>query len=68
MTMIVAERPPTETCERCQGNGEIVTDWERYLHALPGDAGDEAVAECSDCDGTGTVLPTYGEDDRGLHE
>lgn len=42
-----------EDCERCQGNGEIVTDWERYLHGREGDKGDEAVAECPDCDGTG---------------
>lgn len=41
------------TCERCQGNGEIVTDWDRYMHPLPGDVGDEAVAECPDCNGTG---------------
>lgn len=42
-------------CERCQGNGEIVTDWGRYLHSLPGDKGDEAVADCPDCDGRGEV-------------
>lgn len=42
-------------CERCQGNGEIVTNWERYLHGLPGDKGDEAVADCPDCDGRGEV-------------
>lgn len=35
-------------CERCQGNGEIVTDWDQYLHPT---SGDEAVAECPDCDG-----------------
>lgn len=40
-------------CTTCQGNGEIVTDWERYLHAKPGDIGDEAVAECPDCGGRG---------------
>lgn len=40
-------------CERCQGNGEIVTDWERYLHPYDGDIGDEAVAMCPDCCGTG---------------
>lgn len=44
-----------ETCETCQGNGEIVTDWERYLHPREGDAGDEAVAECPDCSGEGTT-------------
>ena len=49
------EDEPDANCERCQGNGEIVTDWERYLHPHDGDAGDEAVAECSDCDGTGSV-------------
>ena len=42
-----------ETCQMCQGNGEVVTDWDRYLHAHPGDIGDEAVAECPDCDGCG---------------
>ena len=39
-------------CERCQGNGEIVVDWERYLHPLDGDVGDEAVAPCPDCQGS----------------
>lgn len=42
-------------CERCQGNGEIVTDWDRYLHSRPGDVGDEAVDECPDCNGQGEV-------------
>lgn len=42
-------------CERCQGNGEIVTDWDRYLHPHDGDVGDEAVAECPDCGGTGAL-------------
>lgn len=42
-------------CETCQGNGEIVTDWNRYLHCHPGDLGDEAVADCPDCDGRGEV-------------
>lgn len=51
-----AEEPATfETCERCQGNGEIVTDWERYLHSHEGDKGDEAVTECPDCDGEGKL-------------
>ena len=44
-------------CERCQGNGEIVTDWDRYIHLLNGDVGDEAVADCPDCDGTGYNSP-----------
>lgn len=48
-----------ETCQRCQGNGEIVTDWERYRHPNEGDVGDEAVAECPDCNGVGSVtVPT----------
>lgn len=42
-------------CERCQGNGEIVTDWERYTHPLPGDEGDEGTADCPDCDGIGEI-------------
>lgn len=37
------------------GNGEIVTDWERYRHPHDGDVGDEAVAECPDCNGEGTI-------------
>lgn len=45
-----------QTCERCQGNGEIVTNWERYLEPHDGDKGDEAVAECSDCSGGGKIL------------
>jgi RecJ-like exonuclease len=47
-----------ETCERCQGNGEVVTDWDRYLKPHPGDAGDEAVAECTDCNGDGQIVVT----------
>ena len=44
-------------CERCQGNGEIVTDWERYRHPYEGDKGDEAVAKCPDCGGEGILDP-----------
>ncbi|MBP0440644.1 hypothetical protein [Tianweitania sediminis] len=42
-----------EICQTCQGNGEVVTNWERYLHGEPGDAGDEGTADCPDCDGIG---------------
>lgn len=48
------------TCATCCGNGEIVTDWDRYLHAHDGDTGDEAVEECPDCCGQGE---TTDEDD-----
>lgn len=47
----------TATCDRCQGNGEIVTDWDRYKHPHDGDVGDEAVAECPNCNGTGCTAP-----------
>jgi len=47
-----------EQCETCCGNGEIVTDWDRYLHSHPGDKGGEAVADCPDCDGCGTIEVT----------
>lgn len=49
----MGETKMTESCQPCQGNGEIVTDWERYLEPHLGDKGDEAVAECPDCDGEG---------------
>lgn len=43
-------------CKTCRGNGEIVTDWERYLGPPePGDQGDEGTADCPDCDGIGKV-------------
>ena len=42
-------------CDRCHGNGEIVTDWGRYKHPHEGDKGDEAVAECPECGGSGLV-------------
>jgi hypothetical protein len=47
-------------CERCQGNGEIVIDWEAYLHPVDRVAEDRSVAECPDCDGEG-VSQTNGE-------
>lgn len=47
-----------EECKTCRGNGEIVTDWDRYLGpAQPGDQGDEGTADCPDCDGQGTRQP-----------
>lgn len=56
---LTAEQMP---CEHCQGNGEIVTDWDRYRHPLPSDAGDEAVTKCPDCSGTG--LAALAEEER----
>jgi hypothetical protein len=40
-------------CERCQGNGEIIIDWETYLHPPNLAAEEKSVAECPDCDGEG---------------
>lgn len=56
-----------QACKRCQGNGEIVINWDRYKHPHDGDVGDEAVAECPDCDGCGAShngdhLPTERTD------
>lgn len=42
----------TNHCETCQGNGEIVTDWDRYLGETD-DVGDGGYLDCPDCDGTG---------------
>lgn len=52
-----------KTCQRCQGNGEIVTDWDRYRTPHNGDVGDEAVAECPDCDGAGVIQDAGAKDD-----
>lgn len=43
------------TCKTCCGNGEIVTDWDRYLKPFDGDVEDETVAECPECGGYGVV-------------
>lgn len=56
----------SDPCERCNGTGEIITNWERYVHPLPGDKGDEAVADCPDCDGRGHFDIT--EDGEPLEE
>ncbi|QTH19740.1 hypothetical protein HRJ34_15330 [Rhizorhabdus wittichii] len=42
-------------CETCQGNGEIVLDWDVYLHPPEDAPADAGVADCPDCDGTGKV-------------
>ena len=46
-----------EECGRCCGNGELVTDWDRYLNPLPWDKADTAVEPCPDCHGYG-FFPT----------
>lgn len=38
-------------CERCQGNGEIVTDWDEYLHPTTDFSGEAGTADCPDCEG-----------------
>lgn len=50
----------SELCTWCSGNGEVVTDWDRYLNPHEGDVGDEAVKDCDVCDGRGSI----GEDDE----
>lgn len=50
------------TCDTCQGTGEIIVDWCRYLDPRPDDKGDEAVAACADCDGTGGIDAPGGDD------
>lgn len=55
--MTTAERDETELkpCDTCQGTGEVVTDWEGYLHPPTEAPGDFGTAECPDCDGTGYI-------------
>lgn len=59
LSALPAPAPARENkpCETCQGNGEVVTDWDRYQDPHSGDKGDEAVAPCPDCDGTGEAAP-----------
>lgn len=45
-------------CERCQGNGEIVLDWPKYLHPANLAEEESSVDECPDCDGTGKTGET----------
>lgn len=56
---VQAAAPEYETCETCQGNGEIVTDWARYKYPYFCDKGDEAVSPCQDCQGTGEIAPAH---------
>ena len=44
-----------EACKHCEGNGEIVTDWDVYLHPPKGAEADAGTATCPDCDGRGLV-------------
>jgi hypothetical protein len=55
--MVAEEEVEQIQCERCQGNGEIVKDWDRYRRPHEGDIGDEAVAECPDCSGERHTTP-----------
>lgn len=48
-------------CQTCKGNGEVVVDWDRYLHPALDDPQDAGVAECPDCDGTGEAGVLQGE-------
>ena len=43
-------------CQRCQGNGEIVLDWDAYLHPENLAAEEKSVAECPDCNGEGVII------------
>jgi hypothetical protein len=56
-TTVIVDAPHT-TCERCQGNGEIVTDWDRYMRGHEDENGNEAVAECPECGGEGIIDAT----------
>ena len=44
-------REAAKFCETCQSNGEVVTDWERYMHGPLDENGEDAVAPCPDCNG-----------------
>jgi hypothetical protein len=49
---LTATAPPSDACDCCQGNGEVVTDWDRYLEPEPNDIGED-VRECPSCGGSG---------------
>lgn len=48
---------PRDQCESCQGNGEVITDWETYLEPPMGTDPEAGVSICPDCHGTGWVCP-----------
>lgn len=54
-----------ESCNRCQGNGEIVLDWETYLHPPNLAAEEGSVAECPDCNGEGVIHAVSTPSERG---
>lgn len=41
-----------DNCERCQGNGEIVVNWELYLNPPEGASADAGTSRCPDCQGS----------------
>lgn len=57
----MSETEETVPCEHCQGNGELVTDWGRYLRGPLDENGEDAVAPCPHCYGTGDVHRADGE-------
>ncbi|SMO63896.1 hypothetical protein [Paracoccus laeviglucosivorans] len=67
---VLAALLPTEAeaepvvCERCQGNGEIVTCWDEYLHPPADAAADHATEECPDCDCIGRATPPAATTDN----
>lgn len=52
-----AEPVAENKCSRCAGNGEVVTDWDEYLHPPEGSDGDHATEACQICNGTGRATP-----------
>ena len=42
-----------QECSTCQGDGEIVTDWDVYLNPWPKAPGEAGKQACFACDGSG---------------
>lgn len=50
------------SCKPCAGNGEVVTDWDRYLGAPePGDQGGEGTTDCPTCGGHGSLSVGFSD-------
>lgn len=53
---MTGQKSPEKTiCNTCNGTGEIITNWNGYMHAETKKEREEAVQSCEPCEGTGAI-------------